>query len=755
MARLTAAGPALLLLAAALAAGTATAQQDRRGMTVAAKRPVATNAAGQPVRTEGGAPLRYRRGEWKAAAQPRARKTAPTATQVALSSPTAANWSYVALGSGIGLTGLVTALDGQQPEIYAAGSSSTFGGNEYWYALRYAPQTRTFQQAYASERYPAGIRRLALAHRAGQTPLIVVALGDGTLRLHDQATKALVSSIAGPCAGRGGLQTLITADLNADGNDEFISSCTDGALVADGTGYTTWTQAGAGGADLVAGQMDGDPAIEIASTTGDVVDAGSRTTQWHRQGGFGAHLQAADIDGDGRDELIAADPWYIVWAYDVDRQLPRWSIASAQDIGAIHVDDVDADGVQELLLGDGQWGEVHAYNTVTLAEEWSIGNPEHGVTNIAIADVDLDGVNDVLWGAGATSTGSDYLYLADWRAEGIKAQTEDLDGPFVGPQVGDLDGDGVDEIVAASFTSESSYESGRIVVIDSRTLAVRAISPGVADGVYAWTGIHDLKLRDLNGDGRPEILVATDYLYDGLLEAYSFSASNQFKRVWTNATRPVGAPFQSVDVADIDGDGDLEVLAGGSREHTGAQGVYIYAYDVATHAEQWHTLQLGDYWSSVSDLAVADTDGDGDLDFAGMIEGGDVYVFDGASHVLDAIVPVDGASLGIRKAGGAAQLMVGSASGHMLRYAFDGTGYPEVSDLPLRTTALDGLSMLRPGSLWVGSNGTLARYSRGAKPYETANYGIGFGSNVAATMRVRPWVFSAGSYGVHGFKTNP
>ena len=94
MARLTAAGPALLLLAAALAAGTATAQQDRRGMTVAAKRPVATNAAGQPVRTEGGAPLRYRRGEWKAAAQPRARKTAPTATQVALSSPTAANWSY-------------------------------------------------------------------------------------------------------------------------------------------------------------------------------------------------------------------------------------------------------------------------------------------------------------------------------------------------------------------------------------------------------------------------------------------------------------------------------------------------------------------------------------------------------------------------------------------------------------------------------------------------------------------------------------
>lgn len=754
MTRLTTAGRALLL-AAALAAGTATAQQDRRGMAIAAERPAATNAAGQPVRTESGAPQRYRRSEWKAVALPEARGAAPTAARNALESQAVANWSYVALGSGIGLTGISIALNDQHPEIYAAGGMSTFGANEYWYALRYAPQTRTFQQVHASERYPASIRRLALAHLTGQAQVVVVALGNGTVYLYDQTTKALLSTFAGPCTGRGGLQTLIAADLSGDGVDEFVSSCTDGTLVAYGAGYTAWALAGVGGADLVAGQMDDDPAIEIASTTGHVIDAGSHVVQWHRQDGFGAHLRAADIDSDGRDELIAADPWYIVWAYDVDRQLPRWSISSSHDIGAIQLTDVDADGVQELLLGDGQWGEIHAYNTVTLAEEWSIGNPEHGVTNIAIADVDLDGVTDVLWGAGATSSGSDYLYVADWQTQTIQAQTEHLDGPFVGPRVGDLDGDGIDEIVAASFSSESGYESGRIVVFDSRTHAVRAISPGVADGGFGWTGIHDLQLRDLDGDGRLEILVATDYLYDGLIEAYSFSASNEFALVWTNATRPPGAPFHSVDAADIDGDGDLEVLGGGGREHTGAEGVFIYAYDVATQAEQWHTLQLGDYWSSVSDLAVADTDADGDLDLVGMIEGGDVYVFDGASHMLDAIVPVDGASLDIRQAGAATQLVVGSTSGHMLRYAFDGTGYSEVSDLALRTTALDGLHVLRPGSLWVGSNGTLARYSRGATPFETANYGIGFGSSVAATVRARPWVFSAGSYGVHGFRTRP
>jgi hypothetical protein len=756
MARLRAAGRALILLAA-LAASTATAtvHKDRRGKNVVAQRSVATNAAGQPVLTKDGALKRYQRSEWKAALPPMAHGAGPPATHAPANGPAIANWSYTALGSGIGLTGLSAALNTGRPEIYAAGGIATFGGNEYWYALRYAPQTHSFQQVYASERYSVGIRRVALAHLAGQGWVIVVALGDGTVYLYDQPTKVLLSTFAGPCTARGGLQSLIAADLSGDGADEFVSSCADGSLVAHGAGYTTWTLAGAGGTDLVAGQMDGDPAIEIASTTGDVVDAFTHATQWHRQGGFGAHLEAADIDADGRDELIAADPWYIVWAYDVDRQLPRWSISSDLDIGAIRVGDVDGDGAQELLLGDGQWGAVHAYDTTTLAEEWSIDNPEHGVTNIAMADVDLDGVLDVLWGAGATSSGPDHLYVADWQTREIQAQTESLDGPFVGPQVGDLDGDGINEIVAASSSSDSTYASGRIVVFDSRTHAVRAISPGVADGIYAWTGIHDLKLRDLDGDGRPEILVATDHLYDGLIEAYSFSASNKFTRVWSNATRPVGAPFHSVDVADIDGDGDLEVLGGGGREHTGAQGVYIYAYDVRTHAEQWHTLQLGDYWSSVTDLAVADTDGDGDLDVAGMVEGGDVYVFDGASHVLDAIVPVEGASFGILKTGGAPQLMVGSASGHLVRYAFDGTGYAEISDHALQPTALDGLRVLAPGSLWVGSNGFLTRYDHGAKSFQTANYGIGFGSDVAATMRARHWVFSAGSYGVHGFTTKP
>src|SRR5205823_9466636 len=103
-------------------------------------------------------------------------------------------------------------------------------------------------------------------------------------------------------------------------------------------------------------------------------------------------------------QLIAAQAWQYVYAYDIANKLPRWSITTPQDIGAIQVADVDNDGVPEVIIGDGQWGTVHVHDLVTQAEKWHANNPEHGVTNIAVADVDADGVADLLWGAGATST---------------------------------------------------------------------------------------------------------------------------------------------------------------------------------------------------------------------------------------------------------------------------------------------------------------------------------------------------------------
>ena len=127
---------------------------------------------------------------------------------------------------------------------------------------------------------------------------------------------------------------------------------------------------------------------------------------------FGYHLKLAPLPGQTYQQLISAAGWQFVYAYDVATQLSRWSITTPQDIGAIEVADVDNDGTPEVIIGDGQWGTIHVHDLITQAQKWFANNPEHGVTNIAVGDVDNDGVVDLLWGAGWTSTGSDYLYVA-------------------------------------------------------------------------------------------------------------------------------------------------------------------------------------------------------------------------------------------------------------------------------------------------------------------------------------------------------
>ena len=715
-----------------------------------------SSASGQVVRGADGAPQNYTQTEWRAAPPPRALALAGPGAGARVAAATARNdapvWAYAAYGSGIGLSGIVTARNNEAVEAYLGGSTSTFGSNTMWQALRFAPGSVEPEQVFISSETPSPILQIALARTGtGQPSRILVALESGQVLQYDQSSKALLARGAGPCAKRGGLTAFTTADLDADGSDETLSICGNETLVATGAGYAGWSRAGVGGTRLLVAQLDQDPSLEIVSNIGKVIDVASRTVQWKHGAGFGLHLQAADVDGDGIDDLIAAESWYQVHAYDVKAKALRWTIDVELDIDAIRVADVDGDGVPELLVGDGQWGSLHAFDLVAQVEKGAIANPEHGVTHIVVADVDLDGKSELLWGSGHSSTGSDHLYVADWSARKISWQSIDLTGPFVGPVTGDLDGDGQPEIVFASTASESNYGSGRIIVLDGRTLKLRGMSAGVVDDL-AWTGLHDLKLRDIDGDGRLEILVAADRLYDGAIEAYRYTRNNKFRKVWSNSSQPSGAPFYSVEAVDLDGDGQVEIIGGVGAAHSGAEGIRLYAYAAGSGAELWHTKALPDGSGPVTSLAIADFDLDGRVEIAALSKGGKVHMVDAVSHKIEASVGtrVTALAFGGLPFGKAAWLVLGDETGRLGYYAPYRGRYVRVLESHVADGAIDGVNFASPNLLWLGSGGVLLGYRELELVLRAYAFGATFGERVVKAPAGGLWL-SSGDYGVFGF----
>jgi hypothetical protein len=713
------------------------------------------DATGAPVRRADGTRILYTQVEASArtpqAQAPRASSETAGGPPSFLGSgaPTVIH-SFASFGQGIGLSGISTANVNGRTEIYCGGSGSTFGGNSYWYALARNAATANYDMVYVSPLYASGVVRLEAADvRSESGPEIVVLHTDSTIDVLSAETKQVLASFTCPVASPAGMRF---HDLNGDGLQDIFVVGPSSVAAIDGSGTVLWTKSGVGGQDIAIGQMDSDPSLEVATTDGNVVDVATGTIQCTWAPGFGFRLALSDFDGDGMQELIFAEAWGFVWAFDVDTCLPKWSLP-VFNVGAMAVADVDGDGTDELIIGDAQWGNVHAHSLTTQQQLWTIPNPQHGTTWVAIADVDGTPGKEVMWGAGATSTGPDRIYVADPVAQAIEWQNIQLEGPFVGPRLGDVDGDGKPDIVTVSNSSDAGYGAGRIVVFDAETLAVKAISQPTMQNL-GWTGIGDLVLVNVDADRKLEIAIAAETTYDGLIEIYDYAPSGPFPRIWSNQTLPFGAPFTSLAIGDTDGDGVPEVVGGVGAAHSGAVGIFTYVYDLATGAEKWHTLQMGATWSPVRNIALADTDGDGKVEIHAMVQDG-TYVFDGPTHTLQAILGSQLRCMDVLQTPGLPTIWTGDASGRLASYRWDGSHYIQYGPLQIVSAGpLEAFTFGRGSSIYAASEGSLdfRRRLRDPNPQWTLDgWGTAFGNHVVRVKSV-PMLVTSNAFGVFGFR---
>jgi hypothetical protein len=644
-------------------------------------------------------------------------------------------WAYPGFGTGIGLSKIVLS----NGEIIAGGSTNIFGPNSYFYILR--PTGTSYEPVFASRRF-LGLAALGAADVIGdsRTEIVVVQAG-GIVYLFDQESRAELSEFG---VGANDVTGMALHDLDGDGKAEILLTTealggSNKLIIRSGSGSTIWEKPGAGGRDVAVANMDGDPSLEIAVGAGAVIDWATRTVQWQRPQGFGGSLAVGDIDGDGMAELITVSLTDFLAAFDVDTQLRKWSITALSNPSVIWVGNVDADADLEMVVADAQCCQIHAFNTITLADEWTITAEWGGATSFAVGDVNGDGTTDLLWGAGAGSSGPDRLYVANLASRTIDWESFQLEGPFIAPQIGDVDGDGLPEIVTASHTSDVG-NSGRIVVLDGETMRARAVSQGVVNNSSS-EGIRDLKLRNVDGDPQLEIVVASDRGRKGVIEIYDFAPPDSFQLKWMNGDLPTNKPFSSVDVADVDADGALEVIgsawdSGGSPATPGSV-LYVYSYD--TGREEWHSPVLSPPKVGLG-LAVL-TAGGGVADIVVAVGLQRLEIYSGTGQ-FQASIPSAARYLAPIDAVSQRSFVVGGETGDVRVYESQGAGYTEVWSRSLGTTRVDGVTFLDSGAMAVTSSGRLKFFPHRDDPpaWTSEDYGAVGATSVGLGAMRRPLV---------------
>ncbi len=348
-------------------------------------------------------------------------------------------------------------------------------------------------------------------------------------------------------------------------------------------------------------------------------------TRWYVTFFEGPHdTVIVDINRDGRPDVaaVAYDEDEVAW-FENDGTIhnddcwPMHTVATNFD-GAVCVAaaDMDDDGDSDIIAGAYRDGYVRWFeNRVNQALSWvshDISFSLDGVYTVQPVDMDLDGDLDVL----AAGRDADRVIWYE-RATASLWLAREIDGAFDGARsavAADFDDDGdLDVIAAGEFDWHVSWWENLSIHYTARF----EVGEPVED---ALTNPQSVQIADVDRDGDLDIV--------GTL--YNYESSRPDVAVWKKA----GATWErftveselngatAVRVADINGDllPDLVVAGAGSNRvnwYEGNDSLGFYTRTVATGI------------AGAKDVAVADFDCDGDLDIAAIASlSGDVLWFE-------------------------------------------------------------------------------------------------------------------------------
>jgi len=316
---------------------------------------------------------------------------------------------------------------------------------------------------------------------------------------------------------------------------------------------------------------DGDGKLDLVGAMASGSNGGENTLySWHGVGdgrfetpvSLGninlADLTVADVNHDGRDDLIMSK-WqgaHIVRlgngsGFDPDIYTGigavEYQIAAVYFDGDSNIDLLTTSSGNNFIIYHGQGN-----GNFTEIRRGSTGGPNSLPYGIVAADFDGDGRKDI-------------AYSADKR---IQVRFQNADGTFTAPLVlsdvdvsrelvtGDFDEDGKPDLATATYIAAGPGDTPLIVYrnLGSRTFGQSLILPRLPH----IGNLEQLRVRDVNGDGHLDLVTRSP----GLILTYIGKGDGTFRSpsYYTPSSRPY-----VLTLGDFDGDGDLDLAAGGNQ----------------------------------------------------------------------------------------------------------------------------------------------------------------------------------------------
>ena len=230
----------------------------------------------------------------------------------------------------------------------------------------------------------------------------------------------------------------------------------------------------------------------------------------------GVEVAACDLDGDGTDEIVVAQAgagqaW--IKAYEVNQEktvIAEFIALNPSFKGGANIacGDINKDGRGEILVGAGIGGgpQVMSYDLSGRFVGFGLfpfSQTFKGGVDVAIGNLDRDSDQEVVVSQASNGQAWVKVYKADSHMTLVSTFLAYGEGHKGGARVtvGDVDGNGVDEII----TSVASQGSPQVRVLD---MYGRKTAPDILVYPDAFRGGVDVAAGDVNADGRDEIITA-------------------------------------------------------------------------------------------------------------------------------------------------------------------------------------------------------------------------------------------------------